>query len=354
MTDRALYEQTCRAINPVSKTWLDKAGQRLDSLTKPRRSLGYLEEIAARVVAVLQQEHPGIEKKRIFVFVGDHKVVEEGVSAYPAEVTGLMVKNFLAGGAAINVLARQARAEIEVITVGMAEDPGQLPGLLNFNIKRGADNIARGPAMTTEETLRAIAVGIQRAEAAIDQGVSMLASGDMGIGNTTPSTALFAVLLDLPVADMVGPGTGLDRDGIRKKKQVVEKAIAVNKAVCANPLGTLSALGGLEIAALCGLYLGAAARSRIAVVDGFISSAAALAAMRMAPAVKDYLFFSHMSAEPGHRLFFAQEKLRPIIDLDMRLGEGTGAAIAMQIIEDAVAIYNEMATFSEANIAPGA
>ncbi len=354
MTDLELYEQTCRTIKPVSKAWLDKACLRLDSLTKPRRSLGYLEELAARVVAVLQQEHPGIEKKRIFVFVGDHKVVEEGVSAYPAEVTGLMVKNFLAGGAAMNVLARQARAEIEVITVGMAEDPGQLPGLLNFNIKRGADNIARGPAMTTEETLRAVAVGIQRAEAAIDQGVNLLASGDMGIGNTTPSTALFAVLLDLPVADMVGPGTGLDQDGIRKKKQVVEKAIAVNKALCVNPLGTLSALGGLEIAGLCGLYLGAAARSRITVVDGFISSAAALAAMRMAPAVKDYLFFSHMSAEPGHRLFFAQEKLRPIIDLDMRLGEGTGAAIAMQIIEDAVAIYNEMATFAEANIAPGA
>jgi nicotinate-nucleotide--dimethylbenzimidazole phosphoribosyltransferase len=266
----------------------------------------------------------------------------------------LMVKNFIAGKAAINVLGRRAGAEIEVIDIGMANDPGELPGLIRQNVRRGAGNIAKGPAMTRDEVLRAVAVGINRAQAAIDKNISVLATGEMGIGNTTPAAALFAAYFNLPATKLVGPGTGLDDAGVRKKIEVVNTALAVNKSRCTGALETLAALGGLEIAGISGLCLGASARSCPVVVDGFISGAGALAAMRICPAVKDYLFFAHVSAEPGHRKLFEMENLRPIVDLDMRLGEGTGAAIAMQIMEDALAIYNEMATFAEAGIAPGA
>jgi len=354
MTHRELYDRTLRMIQPVAPERIAKAYQRLDTLTKPRRSLGYLEEIAARLVAVLQQAEPKIEGKRVFVFAGDHKVVAEGVSAYPSSVTNLMVKNIGGGGAAINVLARRAGAEVEVIDVGMAEDPGKLKGLLGLNVKRGADNTARGAAMSVDEAVRAVVVGITRANQAADHHVTLMATGEMGIGNTTPAAALLAVLLDLPARDLVGAGTGLDSGGLAHKRQVVEQIVAINRARCTDPLATLAAVGGLEIAGICGLCLGAAARERPVVVDGLISSAGALVAMRLCPAVKDYMFFAHMSAEPGHRKFFEAEHLRPIVSLDMRLGEGTGAAIAMQIMEDALAIYNEMATFTQAGIAPGA
>lgn len=352
--NRLLFEQTVQNIRPIGKDLIAKAFQRLDNLTKPRRSLGFLEDIAARLVAILGGEKPRITGRKVCVFVGDHDVVREGVSAYPREVTLLMVKNFIAGNAAINVLARRAGAEVEVIDIGMADDPGALPGLLRLNVRRGAGNIAQGPAMTVEEAVQAIVVGINRAHAAIDKNVSILATGEMGIGNTTPAAALHAAYLGLPAAELVGPGTGLDAAGVQKKNKVVSQALDVNKRRCSNALEILAALGGLEIAGICGLCLGAAARSRPVAVDGFISGAGALAAMRICPAVKDYLFFAHVSAEPGHRRFFEKEKLRPLVDLGMRLGEGTGAIIAMQIIEDALAIYNDMATFAEAGITPGA
>lgn len=354
MSNTRYYEETIRAIRPVPPEAIARAYQRLDALTKPRRSLGFLEEMAARVAAILQQERPRVAGKRVFVFVGDHQVVAEGVSAYPSEVTALMVKNFLAGGAAINVLARQAGAGVEVIDIGMRDDLGKLPGLLARNVKRAAANIARGPAMSMAEAAQAVTVGMELAAAAADEGVTLMATGDMGIGNTTPASALLSAYLGLSAKELVGPGTGLDRDGVCRKVKVVEQALEVNRSRCTGALETLAALGGLEIAGICGLCLGGAARARPVVVDGFISSAGALAAMRICPAVKDYLFFAHMSAEPGHRRFFERERLRPIIDLGMRLGEGTGAAIAMQIIEDAIAIYNEMATFADVGITPGA
>ena len=235
MTPRELYDRTLRMIQPVSPAWIEKAYQRLDSLTKPRRSLGYLEELAARLVAVLQQAHPAqcgtkpkIEGKRVFVFAGDHKVVAEGVSAYPSSVTTLMVKNFIGGGAAINVLARRAGAEVEVIDIGMAEDPGKLKGLLRLNVKRGADNIAHGAAMSMDEAVRSVIVGIERANQAADSHVTLMATGEMGIGNTTPATALLSVLLDLPVSDLIGPGTGLDAGGLARKRQIVEQAVTIN------------------------------------------------------------------------------------------------------------------------------
>ena len=354
MHDAQVIEATVKSIQPVAQAWLDKAYARLDALTKPKRSLGYLEELAARTVAILEQDRPTVTGRRVFVFVGDHKVVEEGTSAYPSAVTALMVKNFIAGGAAINVLSRRAGAAIEVIDVGMLDDVPAMPGFIKLNVKRGAANIAQGPAMTLDEVYQAVAVGIHRAHLAADQQVTLMATGEMGIGNTTPAAALLSAFLNLPALETVGPGTGLDRQGVSHKVAVVERALMMNAGLCAGPLETLAALGGLEIAGICGLCLGAASRRRPVVVDGFISSLGALTAMRVCPAVKAYLVFAHMSAEPGHRKFFEREKLRPVLDLGMRLGEGTGAMIAMQVIEDALAIYNEMATFADAGIAPGA
>jgi len=349
-----MLNKTINEIRPLSNTWYDKAWARLDNLSKPRRSLGMLEEIAARAVAIREAERPSLDKKAVFVFAGDHGVVAEGVSAYPQEVTGAMVRNFLAGGAGINVLARKAGAVVSVIDIGMKEDIKDIEGLIRKNVKRGTENIAAGPAMTIEEAERAIIVGIETAFAASDQGTAVVATGEMGIGNTTPSSALCSLLLPCDVENVTGKGTGLGDEGIRHKVKVIKRAIEINKPIINNPLTTLAALGGLEIAGICGLCLGGAARRMIVVVDGFISSAGALAAMRMCPDVKEYLFFAHRSSEKGHRLFFERENIRPILDLDLRLGEGTGAAIAMQIIENALSIYNEMATFNDINIEPGA
>ena len=347
-------DEAKQKIEPVAEADLAKANERLDALTKPRGSLGFLEVMAARYAGFRGTDKPQIGGKKVFVFAGDHGVVEEGVSAYPSEVTGLMVTNFIMGGAAINVLARRAGAEVEVIDIGVATDPGEQAGLVAGNIKRGTDNMAKGPAMSVDEATRAIELGIQRAELAAEAGITIVATGEMGIGNTTPAAAIMSAILNLPVEDVVGPGTGLDNDGVSRKTEVIKKALEVNADKLTGPLEILAAVGGLEIAGICGLCLGAAANKMAIVVDGYISTAGALIAMELCPAVKDYLFFSHMSAEPGHRKFFESGGLRPVLDLGLRLGEGTGAAIAMQVLEDAVAIYNEMATFEDMGITPGA
>ena len=286
--------------------------------------------------------------------MGDHDVVEEGVSAYPQKVTALMVKNFLIGGAGINVLARCAGAGISVIDIGMKEQLTDTENLVHKNVKRGASNIAVGPAMNPEEAANAIEIGIEMAEKAHRNGVSMIATGEMGIGNTTPSSALFSALLPSEVADVTGRGTGLDDQGLQNKTNIIKKALQENRNRMTDPISTLAAVGGLEIAGICGLCLGGAANRIAVVVDGFISTAGALVAMRMNPLVRDYLFFSHQSVEKGHKTFFEKENIRPLLNLDLRLGEGTGAAIAMQIIEDAIRIFNEMATFEDAGITPGA
>lgn len=349
-----MLQKTLEQIQPISEEWVDKAWKRLDNLTKPRRSLGRLEEMAARVVAIRQEERPEIAKKEIYVFVGDHDVVMEGVSAYPQEVTALMVRNFLAGGAGINVIARCAGANVNIIDMGMKEELQDSEGLIKRNIKRAAGNIARGPAMTPEEVEKAIDVGIEMANRACENGTAMIATGEMGIGNTTPSSALFAALLPAKVIDVTGSGTGLDKGGLKHKVKVIEQALEINRKSLTDPISILATLGGLEIAAICGLCLGGGARRMIVVVDGFISTAGALVAMRLNPKVRDYLFFSHQSSEKGHDTFFQMEGLQPILDLGLRLGEGTGAGLAMQIIENAVRIYNEMATFEEVGIEPGA
>ena len=347
------WEEAVKEIRPVSKTWLARAKERLDNLTKPRGSLGMLEELAARYAAIREEEPITRPKKEIFVFVGDHDVVTEGVSAYPQEVTALMVQNFLAGGAGVNVLAGCAGAEVFVVDIGMKDDLPDAPDLIRRNVRRGAGNIARGPAMSGKEAETAINVGIEMAEKAYKDGASIVATGDMGIGNTTPSAALFSVLLPAEVVDVTGAGTGLDGEGLSHKIEVIKRALEVNCRSFGDPVSTLAGVGGLEIAGICGLCLGGASCRMAVLVDGFISTAGALLAMRINPTVKDYLFFAHRSNEKGHRVFFEKEGLRPILDLEMRLGEGTGAAIAMQIIEDAIRVFNEMATFADVGIEPG-
>ena len=349
-----MWKQTLKQIQPISETWMDKARQRLDNLTKPRGSLGRLEEMAARVVAIREEERPSLGKKEVFVFAGDHGVVSDGVSAYPQEVTGLMVRNFLNGGAGINVLARAAGASVSVIDIGMKENLEDADGLIKKNVRRATENIVSGPAMSREEAEKAIDVGIEMADNAFANGAVMVAAGEMGIGNTTPSSAVFSALLPAECSDVTGRGTGLGEAGLRQKIKVIERALQINPTSPDNPISTLAAVGGLEIGGICGLCLGGAAHRMIVVVDGFISSAGALVAMRLNPTVQDYIFFSHQSSEKGHRIFFEREGIRPILDLDLRLGEGTGAALAMQIIEDSVSIYNEMATFEEVGIEPGA
>jgi nicotinate-nucleotide--dimethylbenzimidazole phosphoribosyltransferase len=295
----------------------------------------------------------GILAKEVCVFAGDHGVVSEGISPYPQEVTGLMVRNFLRGGAGINVLARCAGAGVSIVDIGMKDDLSNVDGLIRRNVRRGTRNIVEGAAMTLDETETAINVGVEMAEQSFGRGGFMLATGEMGIGNTTPSSALFSALLPAAVEDVTGRGTGLDDAGLVHKTAVIARAIEVNRPAMRDPLSILSSVGGLEIAGICGLCIGGAARRMLVVVDGFISTAGALVAMRLNPAIKDYLFFSHQSSEKGHRAFFEKEKIRPILDLDLRLGEGTGAVLGMQIIENALRLYREMATFEEMGITPG-
>ncbi len=345
-----LLDQLIASIRPVNETLRAEIQSHLDSLTKPQGSLGKLEDMALRYCMITGTAKPLPLKKKIFTFAADHGVVEEGVSAFPKSVTSQMVANMLAGGAAINVLARQVGADVSVIDMGVDEDFGDARGLLDRKIRRGTDNIANGPAMTEHEAVQALWAGIALALQAADEGVSLIGTGDMGIGNTTPSSALFAALLPCEVEEITGRGTGINDDGLIRKIAAIKKALSINKNRVSSPLSALASLGGFEIAGICGLILGAASRRVPVVVDGFISSAGALVACRMCEPLKDYLFFSHCSNEKGHKTFFSVFGVQPILDLNMRLGEGTGAALAMSIIESSIKIYNEMATFSSAGV----
>lgn len=344
------HEQTIRTIHPLDHTTEPKVQAHLDDLTKPQGSLGRLEELAMRYCLIQGTPQPKLGRKRICCFAGDHGVAAEGVSAYPKEVTPQMVANMLAGGAAINVLTRHVNAELVVVDMGVASPLENAPGLCRRKIRGGTDNIAVGPAMTRAEAEAAIAVGIELAEAAAGDGVTMLGTGDMGIANTTPATALLAAYLGCPVEDITGRGTGIDDQKLAHKIEVIQRALAVNRARLSDPTETLAALGGFEIAGIAGLVLGAAANRLPVVVDGFISTSGAVAACALCPKARDYLIFSHLSLERGHRVIMQALGARPVLDLDMRLGEGTGAALAMSIIEAAVKIYNEMATFSGAGV----
>ncbi len=347
-----LLKDILKTIEPVDRSIEKVIQAHLDDLTKPPGSLGCLEEAAMRYCLATGTAKPRLGKKAIFTFAGDHGVADAGVSAFPKEVTPQMVMNMLHGGAAINVLGRHAGAEVHVVDVGVA-DPLEAAGdgLIRRKVKSGTDSIAEGPAMRLDDASKALAAGIELAKQAAEDGVTLLGTGDMGIANTTPSSALFAALLPCDVESITGRGTGIDDDRLKHKVAVIKKALEVNKDCLNSPLETLAALGGLEIAGICGLILGGAACKIPVVVDGFISSAGALVACRMKPEVADYLFFSHMSAEAGHRTFFEKFGRKPLLDLGLRLGEGTGAALAMTLVEAAIGIYNEMATFSSAGVA---
>lgn len=322
----------------------------LDDLTKPRGSLGMLEDLAARYCLATGSVRPRMGKKRIYTFAGDHGVADEGVSAYPKEVTPQMVLNMLAGGAAVNVLSAHVGAELRVVDIGVASDLEGAAGLVRRNVRHGTSNMARGPAMSRDEAVKAVETGIELAKEAASDGVTLLGTGEMGIANTTPSSALFAALLPCDVEHITGRGTGIDDDTLQKKVAVIKRALEVNAKSLDDPLEALSALGGFEIAGIAGLALGGASLKIPVVVDGFISTAGALVACRMEPAVKDYLIFSHMSAEAGHRTFFERFGEHPVLDLGLRLGEGTGAALVISLVEAAVKIYNDMATFSSAGV----
>jgi nicotinate-nucleotide--dimethylbenzimidazole phosphoribosyltransferase len=343
-------QQLLNRIQPIDKSLSVAAKAHLDDLTKPQGSLGRLEEVALKYVLATASLNPVLSKKKICCFAGDHGVAAEGVSAFPAEVTPQMVYNMLSGGAAINVLTRHAGVDLDVVDMGVNHEFPDTLGLVKRKVKPGTANIASGPAMSEEDALQALLSGAKLALEAYESGYHILGTGEMGIANTTPATALYSVLLDVPVESITGRGTGIDDERLKHKIAVIEKAIEVNALRSTTPFGTLAALGGYEIAAITGFILGAAASRVPVVVDGFISSSGAVVALKLCPAVEDYLFFSHLSNEQGHRAVMQKLGARPILDLDLRLGEGTGAALSMQIIEGALKIYNEMATFSGAKV----
>jgi nicotinate-nucleotide--dimethylbenzimidazole phosphoribosyltransferase len=342
--------QIISQIEPVDPDWLARAQARLDSLTKPRGSLGRLEELAARYVAIRQDPWPELQTKWVVVFAADHGVVAEGVSAYPQDVTYQMVYNFLQGGAGINVLARHARARVEVVDIGVNHDFAEVPELISRKVAYGSRNMAQGPALTREEALKALLVGVERSEAATAAGVDVIAAGDMGIGNSTPAAALAAVFTGRLVSAVTGRGTGIDDKVWQHKVAVINRAVTLNHPDPADPLGALAAVGGLEIAGIAGLILGCAAARRPLLLDGFIATAGALVAVALAPAAADYLIAAHRSVEPGHQTVLDFLGLKPLLNLNMRLGEGTGAALGMLLLEASLKIYREMATFDEAGV----
>lgn len=324
--------------------------QRQADLTKPTGSLGLLENLSVKIAAVSAKTRPDVSRKAIIVMAGDHGVAQEGVSAYPPEVTYQMVLNFLNGGAAINALARQAGARVTVVDVGVMGSFDPAPGLINRKVRPGTANMAKGPAMSREDAEAAVQAGLDAVNAEVKKGLDLVATGDMGIGNTTPSAAITAIMCGQPVSRVTGRGTGLDDQGLAAKIRVIEEAIRVNQPDPKDAWDVLAKVGGLEIGGLAGVIIGAASNRIPVVIDGFISGAAALIAAGLAPDVKPYLIASHQSVELGHQAILAKLGLRPLMNLDLRLGEGSGAALAFHLVEAACRIVNEMATFSEAGV----
>lgn len=341
---------TIANIQPLDRAAMAAAEQRQGILTKPAQALGRLESLSIRLAGITGQPQPSMARKAIAVMAADHGVVAEGVSAFPAEVTPQMVYNFLAGGAAINVLGRHVGARVLVTDVGVACEMNELAGMRHKKVHAGTANMAVGPAMTREEAIQAFEVGIELVEEEIANGLDLIATGEMGIGNTTPSSAIIAAFTGLPVAEVTGRGTGITEHALEKKIEVIERALAVNQPDSSDPIDVMMKVGGVEIAAMAGVMLGAAAHRIPVVMDGFISGAAALTATRLCPGVTDYILPSHVSVEVGHKVVFAELGLTPLFDLEMRLGEGTGAALAMNIIDAAAKILSEMATFESAGV----
>lgn len=349
----SLLKDTLDLIHPLDPEQLVQAQSVLDNKTKPLGSLGRLEEFARQYVAITADPEFELGAKVIYTFAADHGIVEEGVSLFPKEVTQQMVLNFLQGGAGVNVLARHVGAEVRVVDIGVDCYFGMIPDLVVRKVARGTKNFTKEPAMTREQAVAAIEAGIGLARLAKEKGVTMLGTGEMGIGNTTPSSAIIAAISGRPVAEVTHRGTGIDDAALVNKIRVIEKGLALNQPDPRDPLDVLAKVGGLEIAGIAGLILGAAANRIPVVIDGFISTAGALIASELCPHVKQYMFAAHASVEIGHTVMLERIGLKPILDLQLRLGEGTGAALAMGLIEAGVKIYKEMATFEEAGVSSG-
>jgi nicotinate-nucleotide--dimethylbenzimidazole phosphoribosyltransferase len=347
----SLIAQVCRQIEPPDQAWLSAARERQLTLTKPPGSLGRLEEIANRLAAIQRTDTPVVTKKRIYVVAGDHGVTIEGVSAYPREVTPQMVDNFLRGGAAINVLGRAEGIEVRVVDAGVDADLSDRAELIHAKVMRGGTaNFAVGPAMTRVEAEACLVKGIELAQAAANDGITLLGIGEMGIGNTTAASAITAVLLKCDPEAVTGRGTGVDDAGLAHKIDVIRRAVEINKPDPDDALDVLTTVGGAEIGVMAGIVLGAAAEHLPIVADGFISTTAAALALRLQPNARDYLFNGHRSAERGHTALIEFMGEQPLLDLSMRLGEGTGAALAINIIEGAAKLLSEMATFADAGV----
>jgi nicotinate-nucleotide--dimethylbenzimidazole phosphoribosyltransferase len=337
-------------ITPLDSDAMQRARARQGQLTKPAGSLGLLEDIAVQMAGITRQPLPkSVERKAVIVMAGDHGVTAEGVSAYPAAVTPQMVYNFLHGGAAINALARYIGARVIVVDVGVASDI-QHPDLLSRKVAFGTASMTLGPAMTQEQMLAAIQVGMDILDAQVEEGIDLVATGDMGIGNTTASSAITAALLQTPIALVTGYGTGISDEQRAHKIGVIERALERNAPDPHDPLDVLAKVGGLEIAGLVGVIVAAASHRIPIVLDGFISGAAALLAFELNPLIGAYLFAGHTSVERGHRLILARLGLSPLLDLKLRLGEGTGAVLAMGLIDAALHVHCEMATFEQAGV----
>jgi nicotinate-nucleotide--dimethylbenzimidazole phosphoribosyltransferase len=342
--------ETVKKIKAIDPELIKRAQERLDNLTKPAGSLGRLEELARTIVGITGKENPELKSKVIFTFAGDHGVTEEGVSAYPKEVTAQMVYNFIRGGAGINVLARHAGARVVVADLGVAEDLKTHPDLIIKKVGYGTRNIAKAAAMTRDEAVRSIEAGIDIFEDEYKKGIDIAGTGEMGIGNTSPSSAITAVFTKKNVSEITGKGTGIDDASFDRKVRIIEKAIAVNKPDANDAIDVLAKVGGFEIGGLVGVILAASSRRVPVVIDGFISGAAALIAFHIEPKTKDHMIASHCSVERGHRIILEHIGLKPILDLNLRLGEGTGAALGINMADASIKILTQMATFKSAGV----
>ena len=343
-------QQTIECIQPVNRDLHACAQAALNRLTKPVRSLGRLEDLAAQYVAITQVFPPTAPDALVFTLAADHGVAGEGVSAYPSSVTAQMVQNFINGGAAINVLARQVGAGVRVVDMGVQGDLGHLPGLIVHKIGMGTKNFLKGPAMSREEAVQSIEIGIRLVRDAHAEGIRLVGLGEMGIGNTTASSAITVVMTGRPVAEVTGLGTGVDAKTLAKKIQVIDQGLTLNCPDPQDPLDVLAKIGGFEIGGLVGILLGGAACRIPVVLDGFITGAAALLAIALAPHCRAYMIPSHVSVEPGHRIVMDLLGFRPLLDLDLRLGEGTGACLAIGLLQSSLACLTQMATFESAGV----
>ena len=343
-------EQLLPRIGPLDRQAMAQARQRQDILTKPAGSLGRLEELSIQLAGIFEEAIPKIRRKVVILAAGDHGVVAEGVSAYPQDVTPQMVLNFLGGGAGINVLSRHVGAEVVVVDAGIAAEMPAHPDLHSLNLGRGTANMAWGPAMSRSQAVRSVEEGIRIATEQVSAGADLIGTGDMGIGNTTPSSAITAVITGVDPGVSTGTGTGISEEALRHKTQVVRQSLDVNRPNPKDGIDVLAKVGGFEIGVLAGVVLGGAACRRPVVLDGFISGAAALIACILSPEAQHYLIAAHRSVEPGHTALLSHLKLQPLLDLKMRLGEGSGAALAMHIVEAAARCLAEMSTFADAGV----